>query len=96
MQQFKSHDFGPARATLVTGHSQKLFQKTVAIEGLDCKVNAAELLGPCSGTAWAGRTGKYKHRAFPSLLQSLRAATGSAGRESLDEKVVLALRLPVT
>ena len=28
----------------------------------------AKLFGPCSGTAWAGRTGKHKHRAFPSLL----------------------------
>ena len=25
----------------------------------------AKLLGPRSGTAWAGRMGKHKHRAFP-------------------------------
>ena len=35
----------------------------------------AKLLGGRSGTAWAGWTGKHKHRAFPSRLQSLRAAT---------------------
>ena len=37
----------------------------------------AEDLGTQSGTAWAGRTGKHKQRAFPSWRQSLRAATGS-------------------
>ena len=37
----------------------------------------AKLLGQCSGTAWAGQTGEHKQRAFPSLLQSLQAATGS-------------------
>ena len=37
----------------------------------------AKLLGQCSGTAWAGLTGEHKHRGFPSLLQSLRASTGS-------------------
>ena len=30
-----------------------------------------------SDTAWAGRTGEHKHRAFQSRLQSLLAATGS-------------------
>ena len=29
----------------------------------------AKLLGPRSGTAWAGRTGEHKHRAFPSQRQ---------------------------
>ena len=33
----------------------------------------AKLLGLRSGTAWAGRTGKHKHRVFPSWRQSLRA-----------------------
>ena len=37
----------------------------------------AELLGQCSATAWAGLTCKHKHRAFPSLQQSPRAATSS-------------------
>ena len=37
----------------------------------------AKLLRPRSGTAWAGLTGEHKHRAFPILLQSLRAVTGS-------------------
>ena len=37
----------------------------------------AELLGQRSSTAWAGRTGDRKLRAFPSRRQSLRAATGS-------------------
>ena len=50
-------------------HSRRLFQKT--IESFDCKIN-----GQCSCTAWALRTGKIKHRAFPSWLQSLLAATG--------------------
>ena len=47
----------------------------------------AKLLGPRSGTAWAGRTGEHKHRAFPSRRQSLRAATGS-----LEENVLPLLR----
>ena len=37
----------------------------------------AELLGSRFGTAWAGRMGEIKYRAFPSRRQSLRAATGS-------------------
>ena len=47
----------------------------------------AKLLGPRSGTAWAGRTGEHKHRAFPSRRQSLRAATGS-----LEENMLPLLR----
>ena len=39
------------------------------------------------GRAPAGRTGEHKHRAFPSLRQSLRAATGS-----LEENVLPLLR----
>ena len=35
----------------------------------------AELLGQRSGTAWAGRTSKHKHRALPSRVQSMRAVT---------------------
>ena len=35
--------------------------------------STAKLLGPRSGTAWAGRTGEHKHRAFPSRRQSLLA-----------------------
>ena len=35
----------------------------------------AKLLGQCSDTAWAGWTGGNKRRAFPSLLQSLLAAS---------------------
>ena len=35
----------------------------------------AKLLGPLPGFACAGRTGKHKHRVFPSQLQSLLAAT---------------------
>ena len=42
-----------------------------------------ELLGPRSSTAWVGWTGEIKHRAFPSLLQSLLVVTGS-----LDENVL--------
>ena len=40
----------------------------------------AELLVQRSGTSWAGaagRTGEHKHRAFPSLWQSLWSVTGS-------------------
>ena len=37
----------------------------------------AELLEACSGTALAGLTGKHKHSMFPSLWQSLLAATFS-------------------
>ena len=37
----------------------------------------AKLLGPLSGVAWAGLTGKHKHRAFPSLQQLLLASTGT-------------------
>ena len=47
-------------------HSRRLFQKT--IEDLTAK-SMAELLGPRSGTAWAGWTGKHKHRVFPSQQQ---------------------------
>ena len=32
----------------------------------------AEILGQRSGTAWAGRTGKHKHRALQSRVQSSR------------------------
>ena len=42
-------------------HSQRLFQKT--IERFDCKIKRRAQMG------------KHKHRAFPTLLQSLRAAT---------------------
>ena len=45
--------------------------------------STAELLGQHSGTAWAGWTGKHKHRVFPCLLQSLQAVTAS-----LQEKVL--------
>ena len=37
----------------------------------------AKLLGQLSCTAWPGRMCKHKQRVFPSLLQSLRAVTGS-------------------
>ena len=47
----------------------------------------AKLLGQRSGTAWAGRTGEIKHRAFPSQRQSLRAATCS-----LEENLLPLLR----
>ena len=47
----------------------------------------AELFGARSGTAWAGLTGEIKHRALPSGLQSLRAATSS-----LEENVLPLLR----
>ena len=41
-------------------------------------ISMAKLLGPRSGTAWAGWTGaKHKHRAIPSRRQLLQAATGS-------------------
>ena len=43
----------------------------------------AKLLGPLSGTGWAGWTGEHKHRAFPRPLQSMLAATGL-----LDEKML--------
>ena len=36
-----------------------------------------ELLRQRASTAWAVWMGKHKHRVFPSLLQSLQAATGS-------------------
>ena len=51
----------------------------------------AKLLGQRSGTAGAGRTGKHKHRAFPSWRQSLQAATGS-----LEENVLPLLRYPLS
>ena len=47
----------------------------------------AELLGSSSYTAWAVRTGKHKHRVFPSLQQSLLAATCF-----LEENVLLLLQ----
>ena len=50
-------------------------------------ISMAKLLGPRSGSACAGRTGKHKHRAFPSRRQSLRTATGS-----LEEDVLPLLR----
>ena len=50
-------------------------------------ISMAKLLRPRSGTAWAGRTGQRKHRAFPSRRQSLRAATGS-----LEENMLPLLR----
>ena len=34
-------------------------------------------LGPRSSRAWAGLTGKHKHKVFASQRQSLLAATGS-------------------
>ena len=37
----------------------------------------AKLLGQLSSSACAVQTGEHNHRAFPSLLQSLWAATGS-------------------
>ena len=37
----------------------------------------AKLLGPRSGIAWAGWTGKNKHSAFSSWLQLVLATTGS-------------------
>ena len=40
-------------------------------------ISMAKLLGPRSGTAWAGLTGEHKHWAIQSRLQSLWAATGS-------------------
>ena len=39
--------------------------------------STAKLLGLLSGSACAGQMGEHKHRVFPSLLQSLWAATGS-------------------
>ena len=48
-------------------HFPRLFQKI--IKGFDCKV-MTKLWGPLSGTALVGLTGKYKHRALPSLQQS--------------------------
>ena len=70
-------------------HSRRLFQKT--IEGLEGKINGqalgAALLHGCVCACPSGRTGKHKHRAFPSLWQSLRAATGS-----LEENMLLLLR----
>ena len=49
-------------------HSLRLFQKT--IEGLDCKI-MAELLGHPThlGRRWAGQTGQYRHKVFPSWRQ---------------------------
>ena len=44
----------------------------------------AKPLEPRLNTAWDGRTGKHKHRAFSSRLQSLLAATCS-----LEEKMLL-------
>ena len=55
-------------------------------QGFDSK-SMAKLLGPRSGTVCAGRTGEHKHRAIPSRLQSLRAATGS-----LEQKLLPLLR----
>ena len=65
-------------------HSKRLFEKT--IEEFNCKIKA-KLLGQGSFTAWAGLTGKHKHRAFPSRLQSLLAATCS-----LEENMLRLLR----
>ena len=62
--------------------SRRLFQKS--FEGFDCKIKCRALLGPRSGTSWAGRTGEHKCRAFPSRRQSLQAATGS-----LEENVLV-------
>ena len=39
--------------------------------------HTAKLLGPISGFACSGQTGEHKHRVFPSLRQSLLAATSS-------------------
>ena len=53
-----------------------IWQRLKTIEVLTAK-SMAELLGPRSGTAWAGRTGEHEQKVFPSLLQSLLAATDS-------------------
>ena len=42
----------------------------------------AKVLGPFSGTAWAGRTSEIQHR-VPSRRQSLLAATGSLEENTL-------------
>ena len=42
----------------------------------------AKVLGPFSGTAWAGRTSEIQHR-VPSRRQSLQAATGSLEENTL-------------
>ena len=47
----------------------------------------AKLFGPLSGSACAGQTNELKHRAVPSLLQWLQAATGS-----LEENMLPLLR----
>ena len=54
-------------------HSRRPFQK--AINGFELLIakSIAELWGPRISTACSGRTGKYKHRAFLSRLQSLLA-----------------------
>ena len=53
----------------------------------------AELLGQHSGTACARWMGKHKHRVFPSLLQSLRAATGLLEEKALVPPLWLSSRV---
>ena len=67
----------------------QLLPKAIREDNQVTAKSRAELLGQRSGTASAraGRTGEHKHRAFPSLWQSLWAVTGS-----LDEKVLPLLR----
>ena len=48
----------------------------------------AKLLGQHSSTAWAGLTGKHKHRLFQSLWLSLLATSGL-----LEENVLSLLHL---
>ena len=51
------------------------------MQGFDCKINSLALGGALLHAT--GQTGKHKHKAFPSQLQSLGAATCS-----LKEKVL--------
>ena len=76
--------FLAATSHFVLQSLRRLFQKV--IEGLGGKING-QAMGPLSDSACAGRTGEHKHRAFPSLGQSLRAATGS-----LEENMLPLLR----
>ena len=64
---------------------QRLFQKVIkGLEGIGLRTKStAKLFGPLFCYACAGRTGEHKHRAFPSLQLSLRAATGSLEKNML-------------
>ena len=65
-------------------HSRRLYQKTIRWSKVLTTKSKAKLLGQRSGTAWADWTCKHKHRIFPSLQQSLLAATSLLEKNMLN------------